>query len=64
MRLYFAAPLFCQAELTFNRALTEKIEALGFQVFASKRWGYCEPRTLYKYDGRGESTRNFPDGQK
>jgi nucleoside 2-deoxyribosyltransferase len=33
MRLYFAAPLFCDAEWAFNARLAAKIEALGYDVF-------------------------------
>ena len=39
MFLYFAGPLFCQAELEFNIALTEKIEDLGYKVFLPQRDG-------------------------
>lgn len=38
-RLYFAGPLFSAAELAFNAALAEKIEALGFTVFLPQRDG-------------------------
>lgn len=38
-RLYFAAPLFSEAELAFNAALTDEIEALGFDVFLPQRDG-------------------------
>ena len=38
-RLYFAAPLFSEAELAFNAALTAEIEALGFDVFLPQRDG-------------------------
>ena len=30
MLIYFAAPLFSQAELHFNQYLTEKLESLGY----------------------------------
>lgn len=39
MLLYFAAPLFSQAELAFNQVLTDKIEGLGFDVFLPQRDG-------------------------
>lgn len=39
MFLYFAAPLFCQAELEFNLRLTKEIEALDFDVFLPQRDG-------------------------
>jgi nucleoside 2-deoxyribosyltransferase len=40
VRLYFAAPLFSEAERAFNRALTERLEALGFDVFLPQRDGF------------------------
>jgi nucleoside 2-deoxyribosyltransferase len=39
MLLYFAAPLFCEAELRFNSTLTTEIEALGLDVFLPQRDG-------------------------
>lgn len=39
MLLYFAAPLFCSAELEFNLSLTNRIEALGMDVFLPQRDG-------------------------
>jgi len=39
MLVYFAGPLFNQAELTFNARLAERIEALGYQVFLPQRDG-------------------------
>lgn len=39
MLLYFAAPLFCHAELAFNMGLTHEIEALGFEGFLPQRDG-------------------------
>lgn len=39
MRLYFAAPLFCDSERDFNAALAAKIEALGYQVFLPQENG-------------------------
>lgn len=39
-RLYFAAPLFSEAERAFNAALTERIEALGYDVFLPQRDGF------------------------
>lgn len=37
--LYFAAPLFNEAEKTFNEDLTHEIEALGYRVFLPQRDG-------------------------
>ena len=39
MLIYFAAPLFSQAEREFNQHLTKKIEARGFSVFLPQRDG-------------------------
>lgn len=39
MLVYFAGPLFSQAELRFNVDLTEKLETLGFNVFLPQRDG-------------------------
>ncbi len=39
MKLYFAGPLFCDAEKEFNKKLTEQIEALGYNVFLPQRDG-------------------------
>jgi nucleoside 2-deoxyribosyltransferase len=37
--IYFAAPLFCQAERDFNLKLTTKLEEAGFSVFLPQRDG-------------------------
>lgn len=37
MKLYFAAPLFCDAEKEFNERLTNQIEFLGYEVFLPQR---------------------------
>jgi len=39
MRVYFAGPLFCEAERAFNLRLAEKLEANGYQVFLPQRDG-------------------------
>lgn len=39
MLIYFAAPLFNQAELMFNELLTTRLEQLGFTVFLPQREG-------------------------
>lgn len=39
MLVYFAAPLFSQAERCFNQSLTEKLESIGYQVFLPQRDG-------------------------
>ncbi|MGO8949370.1 MAG: nucleoside 2-deoxyribosyltransferase [Ktedonobacterales bacterium] len=38
-RVYFAAPLFTQAEKQFNEALADELEASGFDVFLPQRDG-------------------------
>ena len=40
MLIYFAAPLFSQAERAFNILLTEKLEDQGFSVFLPQRDGF------------------------
>lgn len=47
MLIYFAGPLFNQAERVFNAYLTTKIENLGFQVFLPQRDGIELPETLF-----------------
>lgn len=39
MLIYFAAPLFSQAERHFNQSLTEKLELMDYQVFLPQRDG-------------------------
>ena len=39
MLIYFAAPLFNQAELNFNTGLTQLLEQAGFTVFLPQREG-------------------------
>lgn len=39
MLIYFAGPLFNQAERAFNSSLTAKLETHGFQVFLPQRDG-------------------------
>ena len=39
MLIYFAGPLFSQAERQFNESLTQKLESLGYQVFLPQRDG-------------------------
>jgi nucleoside 2-deoxyribosyltransferase len=39
MLVYFAAPLFSQAERHFNQCLTEKLELMGYKVFLPQRDG-------------------------
>lgn len=46
MRLYFAAPLFCESERAFNARLASRIEQLGFDVFLPQRDGLESGQTL------------------
>lgn len=39
MQVYFAAPLFCQAELAFNDRVAQELEAAGHDVFLPQRDG-------------------------
>lgn len=47
MHIYFAAPLFSQAERTFNERLAQQLEALGFQVFLPQRDGVENDKPPY-----------------
>jgi nucleoside 2-deoxyribosyltransferase len=48
MRIYFAAPLFSQAERQFNEHLTQHLEARGFTVFLPQRDGAEKDTLAYK----------------
>lgn len=50
MRVYFAAPLFSEAELEYNRRLTERLEEAGHDVFLPQRDG-IEIEQLYEKEG-------------
>jgi len=47
-KIYFAGPLFCEAERNYNQSLTERLEALGFQVFLPQRDGVRSTRSGYQ----------------
>ena len=47
MHVYFAAPLFCQAERAFNLQLTAKLEQRGFVVFLPQRDGIVPDRPSF-----------------
>ena len=47
MLIYYAAPLFCQAERTFNLSLTKKLEERGFTVFLPQRDGIESSKPPY-----------------
>jgi len=48
MLIYFAGPLFSQAEKQFNSSLTQKLEQKGFQVFLPQRDGVEKTKEGYK----------------
>jgi len=54
MKIYFAGPLFCEAELKFNLALTEKLETEGFEVFLPQRDGVEADKPPYDQIAREE----------
>lgn len=45
--LYFAAPLFCDAEKKFNCELAEQLEAIGWNVFLPQRDGVENDKAPY-----------------
>jgi nucleoside 2-deoxyribosyltransferase len=45
--LYFAGPLFSEAERQFSQRLTDKIESLGYRVFLPQRSGVERGGTPY-----------------
>jgi nucleoside 2-deoxyribosyltransferase len=45
--IYFAGPLFSEAERRFNLALTQRLEALGYEVFLPQRDGAERDRPTY-----------------
>ena len=47
MSIYFAGPLFSQAEKEFNLKLTQKLENLGFEVFLPQRDGVEKNKAPY-----------------
>lgn len=47
MLIYFAGPLFSEAERRFNLSLTRKLEAAGFIVFLPQRDGVDRDRPPY-----------------
>ena len=47
MLIYFAGPLFSEAERRFNLGLTQRLEATGFEVFLPQRDGADRNRPPY-----------------
>lgn len=54
MLIYFAGPLFSQAELEFNAALAGKLEVLGLEVFLPQRDGVESTKPPYNQMTREE----------
>ena len=54
MRVYFAGPLFCEAERVFNLRLAEKLEAKGYQVFLPQRDGVESEKPPYNKTPKAE----------
>lgn len=48
MKIYFAAPLFNQAEREFNVKLCSKLEKMEFRVFLPQRDGVESSKSPYK----------------
>ena len=57
MHIYFAAPLFCQAEREFNLLLTGKLEERGFTVFLPQRDGVESSKPPYEKMSNDERRR-------
>nr|MBQ6739138.1 nucleoside 2-deoxyribosyltransferase domain-containing protein [Synergistaceae bacterium] len=49
-RVYFAGPLFCQAEKDYNLKLTKLLEAHGYKVFLPQRDGFEAAQLTGKSD--------------
>ena len=54
MRIYFAAPLFSQAERQYNLHLTHQMEQRGFQIFLPQRDGAEKNTPPYNTMSRAE----------
>lgn len=57
-KIYLAGPLFCEAELDFNRKLAGKLRGYGFEVFLPQELGFDVGRTVAA-DGRDAYIRIF-----
>ena len=57
LRLYFAGPLFNQAERQFNEQICSQLEELGFSVFLPQRDGAESSKSLYKEMSKEERRR-------
>jgi len=47
MKIYFAGPLFSEAEKEFNQILCDKLESIGFNVFLPQRDGVEKEKPPY-----------------
>jgi nucleoside 2-deoxyribosyltransferase len=47
MKIYFAGPLFSEAEKRFNQLLCDKLESIGFEVFLPQRDGVEKDKPPY-----------------
>lgn len=47
MKIYFAGPLFCEAEKEFNLKLCSKLEELEFEIFLPQRDGVESSKAPY-----------------
>src|SRR6266567_6221330 len=47
MQIYFAGPLFSQAEKRYNEQLTQRLEAEGFTVYLPQRDGVERDKPAY-----------------
>lgn len=54
MLIYFAGPLFSEAERSFNARLTAKLESAGFEMFLSQRDSAERDKVPYDRMGRDE----------
>jgi nucleoside 2-deoxyribosyltransferase len=57
MLIYFAGPLFCQAERIFNQQLTDRLEMSGFRVFLPQRDGAEKDKPPYNTMTKEERRR-------
>lgn len=58
MKVYFAGPLFSEAEKRFNLGLTKKLENLGFELFLPQRDGVEKDKPPY-YKMKPEEKRKI-----
>ena len=59
MHIYFAAPLFSQAEKKFNAELTGELERRGFSVFLPQRDGIDGKKEIYRSMSREQRRRTI-----